>query len=402
MSEKLSFFRSKLSAVTGDFALNILASVINTFARQIVVFPILAACLPDAEYGTVLTVVGLVNVLAALVGGTMNNIRLIRNNDYSEVPQKGDFLRILSYGCGAGVLCCLVIGGVFRLPAVTTALLCGYLVVNNFYQYSCAYFRLDLQFKRNFIANVLASAAYIFGCAIFASFRLWPMIFLLGEGAGLIYSTLTTGFYKETFAKSPLFRETGRAYLELAFVNLISNLLMYADRMIIYPILGAESVSYYSTASFFGKSAGIVMTPIASVLLGYFSQRNFHASKKLFMLVNGLSLGCLAVFLAFCWGLGPWFTKLLYPTLFEQSAPYIFLANLGAVISIAGNMAQPMLLKGCSTRYLMGIQVLYGAVYLAGSLLLLPAYGLAGFCASTILANSVRLLAFYGLGLWKF
>ena len=33
---------------------------------------------------------------------------------------------------------------------------------------------------------------------------------------------------------------------------------------------------------------------------------------------------------------------------------------------------------------------------------LIPAYGLTGFCWATILANGVRLLALYALGLWKF
>ena len=213
---------------------------------------------------------------------------------------------------------------------------------------------------------------------------------------------MTAKFYKETLKTTALLRSTASAYLQLAFVNLISNLLMYADRIIIYPILGPDSVSYYSTAAFFGKSAGIVMTPIAGVLLSYFSQKNFKASRKLFMLVNGLSLGCLVVFQLGCWLAAPWATKLLYPTLYDQSLPYIFWANLGAVINIAGNMAQPMLLKSCSTKYLMAIQILYGIAYAACSAWLLPIYGLMGFCAATILANLIRLLAFYGLGFWKF
>ena len=402
MSGKRSFFQSKISSITGDFFLSIVASVINTFARQIVVFPMLADRLTDADYGTVLTVVGIVNVLVALVGGTLNNIRLIRHSEYEKAEQQGDFLWLCSIGSVVGIISCAVLCVVFRLSTVTAVILGIYILVNNFYQYATAYFRLNLDFKRNMVVNVVASIAYIAGATLFATSELWPIVFLLGESAGLLYTARATSFYREGFSRTPLLKDTTKAYLELMFVNLISNLLMYADRMIIHPVLGAESVSYYSTAAFFGKSAGIVMTPIAGVLLGYFSQKNFKASKKLFLLVNGLSLGCLAVFLAGCWLFGPWFTKLLYPKLFEQSAPYLLLANLGAVISIAGNMAQPMLLKGCSPRYLMCIQLLYGIVYLASSLLLMPMFHLWGFCIATIIANSLRLILLYGLGLWKF
>lgn len=398
---KISLNGSKLFRMMKDYALSVIASMIYTFARQIIVFPLLAAHLTDADYGTMLTVVGLVNVFTALVGGTLNNIRLIRATAYEEDGQKGDFLWLCLWGSVLGVGGCVALGFIFKLSTLTVILLSVYIVINNFYQYATAYFRLVLNFTRNFIVNVVASVAYVAACFLFATPTLWPLIFLFGELAGLIYTIFTTKFYREGFARTPLLRATTAMYLQLALVNLISNLLMYADRMILYPILGAESVSYYSTASFFGKSAGMVMVPIAGVLLGYFSQKSFRATKKGFMGVNAISLVCLGLFMLFCIPVAPWFTKILYPTLFEESAPYILLANLGAVISIAGNMAQPMLLKACSTRDLMVIQIAFGVIYLASSLWLLPLYGLYGFCQATILSNTFRLLAFYVLGLWK-
>ena len=95
---------NQLKRITGDFAINILASVIYTFARQIVVFPILAARLSDADYGTLLTVAGLANVCTALVGSSMNNIRLVQTSRYEEQGRHGDFLLL----CGAGAVTCKV------------------------------------------------------------------------------------------------------------------------------------------------------------------------------------------------------------------------------------------------------------------------------------------------------
>jgi len=385
-----------------DFILSILASLVYTFARQIVVLPILAARLPDAEYGTLLTVIGLVNVVTALVGGSLNNIRLVQAEKYEGQEKKGDFMLL----CAGGSLLCVgfvvALCVVFKLSWVCGAFLAVFVCVNNFYQYATAYFRLDLNFKRNLILNCLVSVAYIPAAFVFATATLWPLVFLIGDGVGLIYTAITTRFYKESFTPSPLIKETGKKTLALALINLIGNLLMYADRMIIYPFLGGENVSYYSTASFFGKSAGIVMVPIAGVLLGYFSQKGFKPSRKLFGLINTVSLGCLVVFLFGCYLLAPWFTKLLYPTLYENSAPYIMLANLGAVINIAANMAQPMILKCCNTKWLIGSQVLYGVAYIVASLVLLPLSGLMGFCYATIIANGIRLISLYFIGFLKF
>lgn len=395
-------FQQQAARITGDFVINILASVIYTFARQIVVFPLLAARLTDGDYGTLLTVTGLANVCTSLVGTSLNNIRLVQNSRYEEAGEKGDFNLLCLAGAALSVVFSLVLWAVFGYSWLTALLLTGHILVANLYQYASAFFRLELNFRRILRANLLVSGAYMAAAVVFATAELWPLVFLIGEGVGLLYAARTTGFHREPMARTPLLGETSRKLVAFMLASLVGTVLLYADRMIIYPTLGAESVSYYATASFFGKSAGIVMTPVAGVLLGYFAQKNFTASKKLFALVNGISLVCLGVFLLGCWLLAPWFTRLLYPSLYAQSAPYIFLANLGAVISIAGNMAQPMILKCCSTRWILLIQVLYGGTYLVSALLLMPVYGLLGFCWSAILAGSVRLCALYALGFWKF
>lgn len=398
----MSLEKKRFTRVTGDFLLNIIASVVYNFARQIVVFPLLASRLSDTDYGTLLTVVGLVNVCNALVGVSLNNIRLVQNSKYEEQNIKGDFLLLCTGGSVLSIVFVALLSVVFKLSWITGVLLCLYVCANNYYQYAIAHFRIALDFKRNLIVNCLMSVAYVPAALLFANAVLWPAVFLIGDGVGLIYTAVKTQFHREPLVRTPLMGETLRKVLALALVSVVSNLLLYADRMIIYPVLGGENVSYYSTASFFGKSAGIIMVPIAGVLLSYFSQKGFQASKKLYALINGICLVCLAVFMAGCWLFAPWFTRLLYPTLYEQSEPYIMLANLGAVINIAGNMAQPMILKCCSTKWLVASQLLYGVVYVIAAAILLPAAGLMGFCWATILANTIRLLSLYLIGFIKF
>ena len=81
--------RKYLVNITHDFLINIIASTIYTFSRQIVVFPILASRLTDADYGTLLTVMGLVNVCTAIIGSTLNNIRLVQNSEYLRCGIRG-------------------------------------------------------------------------------------------------------------------------------------------------------------------------------------------------------------------------------------------------------------------------------------------------------------------------
>ena len=258
-------FSPRLKRISGDFVINILASVIYTFARQIVVFPLLAARLSDGEYGTLLTLMGLATVCTAMIGISLNNIRLIEDSRYQERGLLGDFNFLCLLGGVVSVVFAAVLRRLFALPAVTAVLLAAYLVVSNLYQYATAFFRLALNFKRTLLCNTLMSAAYCAAALVFATAELWPAVFLIGEGAGLLYAARTTPLFREPLTRTPLFSSTAMALLTYMATNLIANLLNYADRMILYPVLGAESVSYYSVASFFGKSAGIVMTPIAAV-----------------------------------------------------------------------------------------------------------------------------------------
>ena len=388
--------------ITGDFAVNILAFAVYTVSRQIVVFPLLAHRLSEGDYGTLLTVVGFVNVCNALVGGSLNNIRLVRESNYQERGVSGDFQLLCALGNAASAVFAIVLSVLFHLHWITGLLLTAYTLVANYYQYGTAFFRLKLDFKGNFFAYTVSAVSYAAAACLLSTPLLWPAVFLIGELAGLLYTCAVTKFQREPFTRTPLLRETGGQFVGYMLTNLVGNLLTYADRFVIFAAMDAVYVSYYSTASFFGKSASLVMTPIASVLLGYFAQKGFRASRKLFALINGISLAAMCVFLAASQLLAPWVTQLLYPTLYQQSAPYMFLANLGAIIGVAGAMAQPMLLKACSIRWILGIQVLYGVVYICASLALLPIYNLYGFCWAAIIANTVRLLAFYVLGFVQF
>lgn len=200
-----------------------------------------------------------------------------------------------------------VLWRMFRCSGTTALLLALWLPVSNLYQYALVFFRLKLDFRRTFLANVLVSLASAAGALAFATEELWPLVFLLGDAAGLVYTAIVTPFLREPFRHTPLLGESVRMLAAIMLSGLVGNLLLYADRMIIYPILGPESVSYYSTASFFGKSAGVVLTPIAGVLLSYFAQRDFRPSRApVFPNPTGCPWAAWRCFSCFagCWRLG--------------------------------------------------------------------------------------------------
>ena len=84
---RLSGFRLKK---TKDFAINILASVVLTFMTQLVVYPSLGRWLSAAEYGSMLTLIGVINAVGSSFGGALNNARILMDSEYTSEGISGD------------------------------------------------------------------------------------------------------------------------------------------------------------------------------------------------------------------------------------------------------------------------------------------------------------------------
>ena len=154
----------------------------------------------------------------------------------------------------------------------------------------------------------------------------------------------------------------------------------------------------YSTAAFFGKSVAVIISPLSSVLLGYYCQDTFKMSLKYFWSGNIIVLVLSALFMLISIIMAPWLTGLLFPTLIDMANPYIFISNLAAILCFAGNVAQSAVLKFANIFWQIVIQVCYAAIYVILGVLVMPKYGLWGFCYVVLFANVVRLILLYTIG----
>ena len=127
----------------------------------------------------------------------------------------------------------LVLWQMFAYDTVTATVADGYLMVLHLNQYACAFFRLELNFKRIFWCNVLVSLAYTAAAFPFATESLWPMVFLIGRG-GPSLCVPADSFRPRACRRTPLFGETAQKAVVFMLSSLVGNLLLYADRMIIY------------------------------------------------------------------------------------------------------------------------------------------------------------------------
>ena len=80
----------RLKRVGLDFIVNIFASSLMTIVLQLLIYPFFSQKLSSVQYGTILTIMGVVNTFIGTVGNSLNNVRLVCNNQY-ERDNNGDF-----------------------------------------------------------------------------------------------------------------------------------------------------------------------------------------------------------------------------------------------------------------------------------------------------------------------
>jgi O-antigen/teichoic acid export membrane protein len=394
----LGSIKSK-SKILIDFLYNIMGSMINVGVIQLIIYPVLANLLNSATYGLVLTVMGIVNTISSAFGNSLNNTRLIQNSKYLSKNVNGDFNVILVLVNVFGYFITLFIGIQFFEFDFTIILLISTLVVLILTKsYIIVAYRLNLNYRTNLLSNIVSSIGFLLGIYLVYETAIWPLAFIIAEIFNIVFVLFTSEIHKEPFKITPLFRVTMDKYLLLIITSLLGNLLVYLDRLIIYPVLGGESVSIYTTASMFGKSLGLVMVPVAGVLLSYFAQKNFVMNRRKYWLINLFVFISSFVFFIFSYFVAPWFTGLLYPTLISQAREYILYANLAAIISAAANMIQPAVLRYAPTFWQVVKEIIYGIAYLGLGFIFLKSYGLLGFCWAAIIANIIRLVLLCVIG----
>ena len=371
--------------------LRILAAFLNTGVRQFVVLPILAATFSSDKYGTILTINAVASIIEVCLGNTLNNVRLIMQNKYEAEGKQGDFNILLAISLIISTVATIAVIVVFKdFSFVDCVLIWLVIVIGTINAYYLVYYVMELRFNQLLIHSGIVAAGAIIGALITRATQIWPFAFLLGNAFGLVYIFKTNPLIREPYKWTSLRNEAIRRWIILIATALLSNALIYLDRLLLYPVLGGAAVANYTTASFFGKCVAALMPSIANVLLGYYVQKDFVMTKKKYIFINAGSIGiCMMAFLISI-PVAPLLNRLIYPSLYESSLPYVNLANLATIIGAAATLAQSMILRYCKTSILLIIQFVYGVIYLGGGLAIISSAGLIGFCYVALFANLAK------------
>lgn len=377
-----------------DVFLNILTSMLAVVVTQVVAYPFIASQMTSENYGVFLTVMGLINLIAVSIGNPLNNTRLLMSSNYETGCKQGDFNNILIKLLGISLSLSIVLFICIGYQYKEIVLLCLLICLITIRSYYSVYFRIKINYVKNFISTLIGSFGVLLGILLFKITGMWVFIFLISEIFACVYILYKNPLIKESIIKTNKYKQIKSKFLFLFGGAFVSSLVTYMDRFFILPILGARYVSYYNVSSFLGKTAGIILLPISGVLLTYYAKESgisksaFYKRFHVFLLFSGFLYGLLLI-------IGPGILKILYPTIYAQAFKYYKLSTLGSILFILSNTLQPTLLRYAEDKWQTIIQSLYLIIYILLSVVFMNFFGLMGFCIAVVLSNLFKIMIMF-------
>lgn len=378
--------------------LSLIASGVPIAVLQLIVYPQLAKILGGDNYGLLLTVYSIWMLAANATGGALNNIKLLRNNCYMDENIEGDYPIILKrWSLWSAVICFIVIGLYCNfevLHCVLGAIVAILIFSSNYFE---AGFRIHLNYLYIAINGLILSAGFLLGFFLFKKTGIWELVFITGYGCACVFSALKSGIAFEKKQKTKIYKETLNDSYNLAAANLLGNLTTYADKLVLFPLIGGTLLSIYYAASFLGKITGILVNPINGVILSYISR--WDNSQKKFMktvILLGFSIVLLGYFLTIL--IGRPVIQLLYPQWVDEVMVYLPVTTVTIMLGVFNSIISPFVLKYCKTQWQVAISLGSSFIYFASALLLWKKLGLMGFCIGTIigaLSRTIIMLLIY-------
>lgn len=376
-----------------DTLLNIIATAVPILTLQLIILPIVGARLGGEEYGLVVTLISLFTLVSFPFGNVLNNVRLLHNKIYEQKKLTGDFNILLLQS--VIISCIMVIMGTVLFEETFTVLSMILMItvsgINLLREYIIVSFRITLNYKGILVNNLLLALGYIVGALIFNYTDTWQMIFLIGYGISLIYIIRNSSLLKEPFVKTELFKTTTYSSLILLISSILKNLLIYADKLLLYPLLGPKAVSIYYTATIIGKILTMVINPINGVVLSYITRVEKFGLKlfiKILLIMSVVGIfGYLMSILV-----GPYILKILYQNWAEESIKLLYVTSASAIIGVLSSVINPFILRFTNINFQIIINGLYVLMYIVCVLIFYKLYGLLGFSIGVLIASFLNLI----------
>lgn len=380
----------KNKKIVADVILNIISMTLPVVMLQLVFLPQMAGRLGDERFGLVVTITSLMSIVPANIGNVLNNIRLLFDNKYAE-KDKGDFntLMLLLEAVNIAIVFVLAIryeGGIYLKSLIATIILSAIWFAQSYWIVG---FRIELNYTGILYANIWKILGFAVGYLLFCVFGIWQFVYIVGYLFSLIFTLAKTNLWKQKPGISDMFLSTGKQTLYLMFSRVLSSIITYADKLLIYPLLGGTVVSTYYAATIFGKIVSLGISPVNSVVLTYLAKIKKKQDNLFIQAITAGAILCVAGYIV-CILISRPVLMLLYPQFADGAMKLIYITTGTAIMQTMIAIADPFVLKFFEMKWQVLLNGCTVVVYIALGVMLLRGFGVTGFCYGVLITNVMK------------
>lgn len=379
--------------IGGDLLYSIAGVAFFNIILQFIIYPYVSAKIGSAQFGDMLFLLAVVNIIAPSFGNAVNNTRMVLPE--REKTENGDYMLILSCFTTVTAIVCLVISLIRGLSVIGGVLLFAVSVLTMFRFYANVEYRLNLEFKKQLVFYILLGVGYLVGVVPFLLSGRWEWIFMTGELLAVLRVVISGGIFRKCGKTSERRREIAGNAVTLAGSYLLTNLMLMLDRFVLLYFVDSSAVSEYYVLSLLGKTVAIIGIPLNSIIIGYLTKGSKSMDRPLYR-KSVLGLLILAIlFTAVCGGLTPVYIRLMYPALFAEMKDIIvlaFIVSLAQILYFVTNILLVIILTFVKAKWQLIIQIVYATVFIASAIGMTLLWEIRGFAYAAVISSSIYFL----------
>ena len=383
-------FIKKYKNFFSDMILNMIGFGIYIIAQQILLLPILAKIVDDTVYSNIVLYISILNVVCNVTGGELGNVRLVRDSAYKEKNVHGDFTRILLSISPIITVIVFPILIYLKYSIIGSILYTLTILMANVRLYATCFYRLEQKFNKVIIQNIFYLIGIILSLILFKFIGNIYLLLFIPECVSLIYALKNSDLLIMGLKKTNEMKKTIRKFGGLGFVSLLTNLMNYFDKFLIYPMFGATSVAVYYAVNSMSKIASLITNPMSSVILSWVANSDEKKNKKKILKMTLISnIPILLVVTIITIPLTYIALRILYSQYMEDALVLIIPIAITTAFGTAATLIKSVLLKYTNTNKLVVTYIIYFAIFSLLGYNLSKSQGLIGFTVANLIAKII-------------
>ena len=388
-------FILKYKNFLSDMVLNMIGFGIYIISQQILLLPILAKIVNDEIYSSIVLYLSILNVICNVTGGELGNVRLIRDSSYKEKNILGDFSRILLVISPIIAILVFPILIYLQYSVLGSIFLILTILMANIRLYSTCFYRLEQKYTKVIIQNICYLVGIILSLIIFKFYNNIYILLFIPELVSVIYALKNSDLLKMKLEKTIEMLNTVKKSLKLGLVSLLTNLMNYFDKFLIYPMFGATSVAVYYAVNSMSKITSLITNPMSNVILSWVSNSKSKNSKN--KILKTTLLANIPVILLVTILTIP-FTyialKILYSQYLSDALILIIPIAITSGFGTASTLIKSVLLKFSNTNKLLITYIIYFIIFMLLGYTFSKSNGLQGFAIANMISRIILWISF--------